>query len=157
MTLPEQSSSREAGRLLTQELGCLGRSRGGALSRAPHGRPSLEGSWHPGHFLPKLLIPEKRANMFPLQTMLEWKPLCPCSAPLPRGQPHGALRRRPSACKMETALRVCLPFIFFITVGEIFSEREKRNASGVTGSEPLSLSRRSQGPSDPPGFLSDPR
>lgn len=78
-----------AGRPLTQEEpSCPGRSQGGVLSRAPHGRPSLEGSWHPGHFLPESLIPEKRANLFPLQTMLEGKPLSACSAPLLRGQLH---------------------------------------------------------------------
>lgn len=43
---------------------------GGAGSRALDGRPSLEGSWHPGHFLPKVLIPEERASLFhPLQTV----------------------------------------------------------------------------------------
>lgn len=62
---------RPVGRPLTREPGCLGQRAGwgdrGEGLRAgirTHGEPSLEGSWHPGHFLPKLLIPEKSANMF---------------------------------------------------------------------------------------------
>lgn len=127
------------------------------MSRALDGRPSLEGSWHPGRFLPKVLIPEKRANMFPSASdRARMKTPVPLVSPTAQGAPPFQLRRSPSQCwKMERKLRVCPPSTFFVTVGGLFLEKGKQNASGVTGSREnlcsllSTVSQETWGPSNP--------